>query len=803
MKTHANILESDGAEEADEKLRRVVTDTLGEASEADWVHAHLRPLVVASSDRELGADRRAEAFAAWRRFFEALAMERPLILVFEDVHWADDTLLDFVEYLVEWTTQAPLLVLATSRPELLDRRPTWAGPKPDARTLMLAPLSDEETTRLLASLLERPLLEAEAQATLLTQAAGNPLYAEEYVRLLSDSEGAAEPGTTPETVQGIIAARIDALSVDEKALLQDAAVVGRVFWSGVVAALAGRDRWTVEGRVLALEQRQLLRRERRSAVEGETEYAFHHELVRDVAYGEIPHGERAAKHLRAAEWIESLGRPEDHVELLVHHYLSSLEYGHGDAHATTALAEQARLALRDAGDRAFGLNAFAQAAGFYGEALKLWPADDPGRPRVLFRFASALHVTGDPRQEELLEQAREALRAAGELEAAAEVDTLLAEMWWMRGRNDRLDQCLQRGVLLIGSADSPSKARVLGSVARFRMRLGDMAEATRVGRETLALGEALEVPDVQADALITVGMARWLAGDAGGEADLERGIALALEANALRVAQRGYNNLAIVMGDRRLAGRMRLLEQAQALAERLGDTQTVRFYQAQLADELEDLGKWDEAMEIADGFIADCEAGSSHVQEAEVRQVRARIRFARGQVENAFADWEHGLTLARRLGHPTIMIGCLGRGAIMHADLGNIPEAQALADELLSHEDEAVSRAAQALAWVAARIGRDEELRAKFTAAPPAVERVADLVLAGELATAVNRLAAAGSRSEEADTRVLAARQLVKEGRYGEANEQLEKALTFYRSVDATRLIQGAESLLTVNEAHA
>ena len=146
-------------------------------------------------------------------------------------------------------------------------------------------------------------------------------------------------------MQGIIAARIDGLSVEEKALLQDAAVIGKVFWSGGVGVLAGRDRWAVEERLLALERRELLRRERRSAVAGETQYAFLHELIRDVAYGEIPHGERSDKHLRAAEWIESLGRPDDHVELLAHHYLSALEYaprdGEGESGTCDASAPRA------------------------------------------------------------------------------------------------------------------------------------------------------------------------------------------------------------------------------------------------------------------------------------------------------------------------------------------------------------------------------------------------------------------------------------------------------------------------------
>ena len=151
-----------------------------------WLERHLRPLVGLEGGDELGADRRGEAFAAWRRFLEALAEQRPLVLVFEDLHFADDGLLDFVDHLVDWASGVPMLVVATARPELLARRPGWGGGKPNAVTLSLAPLSDEDTARLVHALLERPVLSAEVQETLLERAGGNPLYAEEFVRMLAE-----------------------------------------------------------------------------------------------------------------------------------------------------------------------------------------------------------------------------------------------------------------------------------------------------------------------------------------------------------------------------------------------------------------------------------------------------------------------------------------------------------------------------------------------------------------------------------------------------------------------------------------
>jgi len=166
----------------------------------------------------------------------------------------------------------------------------------------------------------------------------------------------------PESVQGIIAARLDGLARDEKELLQDAAVVGKVFWSGALAQMRGRERQEIEAALHSLERKEFVRRERRSSVAAETEFAFRHILVRDVAYGQIPRGARAERHAKAAEWIESLGRPADHAELLAHHYISAIELAQLAGRSTDTYSARARTALRDAGDRALSLNAFAPAA---------------------------------------------------------------------------------------------------------------------------------------------------------------------------------------------------------------------------------------------------------------------------------------------------------------------------------------------------------------------------------------------------------------------------------------------------------
>jgi class 3 adenylate cyclase len=294
VKAQLGILEGDDAVAAEQKLTTAVADP--------WVQSHLRPLVGLAGGAEGGRDMRDEAFAAWRRYVEELAEERPLVLVFEDLHWADDNLLDFVDYLVEWVAAVPLLVVGTARPEFLSGRPGWGGGKPNALTISLSALSDADIAHLLAELLGA-VLPAETQSELLARAGGNPLYAEEFVRMLRDR---GEVGALPETVQGLIGARLDLLDSDQKALLQDASVIGTRFWAGALASLDGRS--ALEDGLHALERKEFVRRERGSTVEGDDEYAFRHLLVRDVAYRPDSEG-RARGQASPSSALDRAARP--------------------------------------------------------------------------------------------------------------------------------------------------------------------------------------------------------------------------------------------------------------------------------------------------------------------------------------------------------------------------------------------------------------------------------------------------------------------------------------------------------------
>jgi len=801
VKAQAGILETDDGARTEEKLREAIAALVSDAADAQWLERHLRPLVGLEGG-DVGSDRRGEAFAAWRRFLEALAEQRPLVLVLEDLHFADDGLLDFVDYLADWATGVPILVVATARPELLLRRPGWGGGKANAVTLSLAALSDEDTARLLQALLERPLLSAEVQATLLSRAGGNPLYAEEFVRLLAEHR---PPEELPETVQGLIAARIDALPAEEKALLQDAAVLGKSFWLGATASLSAVERRAAEERLHALERKEFVRRERRSSVDREVEYAFRHLLMRDVAYGQIPRAARADKHLLAARWIEALGRPEDHAELLAHHYLSALELLRAARRSTADLAEPAHLALRAAGDRAFALNAFAHAAHLYEQASELVLNEDPARPEVLFRRAHALHLAAAEQQFEALEVARDALLRAGDDGRAAEAEALLARAWWFRGTWDRSRSAYERALALLPEGPpTAEKARVLAAVSAFAALEGEDEEAIRIGQDALAAADCLGLEGVRAAVLTTVGSARVELGDDAGLDDLEESRRVAVAGGALREAARACNNLAVTLyGAGELSRAFALLDEALLLGERAGDVDLVRFERGMMLLPALDGGRWDEGVRLADAFIAECEAAGGHTLQASVHCHRGSIRLARDDTDGAVADAERALDLALEVRQPDRVFQSLAFGMRAFAASGALERAR---EQAADFDFRALDRRRPPPAWsyvhfgwAAAEVGYAEELDRLLAGQRRQSGWIAATraVLRGEYDEAAECFARVQTRPHEAYARLRAAGKLVADGRRAEADTQLEQALAFFRSVGATRYIREAEALLS------
>jgi class 3 adenylate cyclase/tetratricopeptide (TPR) repeat protein len=768
VKAQAGILETDSDEESGGKLQRMVEQLLDE--DREWVLSHLSPLVGQASATP---GSRQEAFAAWGRVWEALAEEHALVLVFEDIQWADEGLLDFVDYLADWVRDVPILILCTARLELLERRPAWGGGRVNAATVQLAPLSNEQTAELMSA------LGGDADAQLLERCGGNPLYAEQFARMLVEREGG---GGLPETVQGIIAARLDALAPEEKSLLQNAAVVGKVFWLGALGA--------TEQQLHVLRQKEFVQRARRSSVEGETEYAFKHVLVRDVAYGQIPRAERAKRHLHAAEWIESLGRPEDHAEMVAHHYVNALELA--QAAGEDVDPEPAVRALRDAGERALTLYALAQAEAYYRQAVALAPDD----PHVLLRYGRVLYLQDEQGEAELT-RARTQLLAAGDREAAVEATVMLADIAWKQGRREEMETELEHARSLAdGLPPSRALAAVVNECARYEMLAGRPELAIELGQEALALADELGVDDLRLRALNTLGVAHGEIGDPAGVSELERVIELASELNAVSELLRGWNNLTatqVLYGtvDDILAGEAETLR----LARHYGQHGFVRFVEgaASVGNRFHS-GEWDDALARAGDVIADLEGGARMYGSSSVYAVRGLIRLARGDNEGAESDAELAVERARTIGDAANLSPDLSRAAFIYVSVGNKQRADETVTEWLGIISELrhLGMAAMELqfqAWTALELRRGKELLDVLEREPfkSHLLRASLAILSRDFHEAAEICGRIGTRPIEAFFRLQAG-----------GEEDVRAALEFYRRVAATRYISECEALLSV-----
>jgi tetratricopeptide (TPR) repeat protein len=610
--------------------------------------------------------------------------------------------------------------------------------------------------------------------------------------MLTEHSGSEEL-PLPESIQGIVGARLDALALPEKQLLQNAAVIGKVFWPGAVAALGDRDDLqSLEVRLHALELKQFIRRERRSSVARETQYAFTHVVLRDVAYGQIPRGGRVEKHVLAAEWIESLGRPEDHAEMRAHHYSNALELALAANQDTAALTPRVRVALSDAGDRARALNAYDAAVRFYREALALWPLEPADeRAGLLLRIAVSLYDAGDVAQGEALEEARSALVALGDRARAAKADSLLSAVWWQRGDRDRCFEHLERAHELIRDAPpSAEKAHVLSQVARYRMLAREVDEDA--GREALQLAESLGLDEIRAQVLITIGTAR---SDAS---DIERGLEIAVAGNWLEPTIRGYSNLAAGLdatGYLREALRINL--KAEEVALRRGGPTRRRWVHGNMLGQLLELGEWEQCAKGADEFLSESERLGPHYHDASAHCVRAFIRLARGDIDAALADQAAALISARLAKDPQVVYPTLALSIRVLAEAGRLEQANQLLDELIGPGPQPHDRWSSDLIWVPAVLGRREDIRPFLrTSGDGPWAAAARAVVDEDFRAAAATFDAMGAAVSAATARIHLARALLEAGHRAEAEQPLQEALTFFRSVDAKRFVREGEALL-------
>ena len=606
VRTNATIREGDDPAIALPNLRDAVALVVTDPEERRWVEPRLASLL----GLETGTPReREDLFAAWRFFYERLAAEMPTVMVFEDLQWADDALLDFIDYLMEWSRDHRLFILTMARPELLDRRPDWGSGRRSG-SIHLEPLPTDAMGALMSGL--APGLPDELSGRVLARAEGVPLYAVETIRMLLDrgqiaqENGGFHPTApveeleVPESLHGLIAARLDGLDPAQRRLIQDASVLGKTFAREAIIAVNGSPPEEVDAILTALLRKELLgvHSDRLSPERGQ--YEFLGDLVRWVAYETLSKKERRVRHLAVARWEEQLGE-EDAIELIASHYLRAYE---ADTAATDA--DQIRLAaftaLTRAGERAAALGANGEAGRQFLQAAGLTTSDHD-RADLLERTGTlALRELRYEDARALFGEAIALYERMGATHPAARVMARLAEADYPEGRLDeaisRLDSAFE---VLSGEQEDRDLAVLAAQLGRMRFFAGDIDGANDAVEVALRISEAEGLPDVISDAMNTRSIIMSSQGRyQEGIALLRHSLSLALENDLPEPALRAYNNLAETATDldRHEEG-LEIYERGLALAERVGSGVWKRGLLSEIVFPLMMAGRWDEALERA------------------------------------------------------------------------------------------------------------------------------------------------------------------------------------------------------------
>jgi class 3 adenylate cyclase/tetratricopeptide (TPR) repeat protein len=510
IKASAGITDDDPANEAFEKLR---VSCESEAV-ADLLAVALGVLGGAEGERTP-----EQLNWAALRWATQLAGAQPLVLVFEDVHWAEEPLLDLIEQLARSLRDAPVLIVALARPELLDARPSWSGGIRSATTIDLAPLTAPESEELANALLGHEGVLAAQQGLLLERAEGNPLFLEEIAHTLRDGPG---PEGIPDTLQALIASRIDGLSSEEKRLLQSAALVGRVFWQGALDSVAPD--LDVADLLDRLVGRELLVREERSSISGDQAFRFRHGLIREVAYGGMSKARRATEHQAFAAWVEQ--RAADELADIRAHHLDHAAALVAELEGTvpTDLAASAADALEQAGRRALRRGALGVARRTLLRALELEPSPDRRylAAHAAWRLADVPTV-GDEAEHVLAEA-----RAAGRRDVEGRALVLLADLaLHADGAVERAHDLADEALAILPEDELAGLYDAHGLITTIYWWLGNGDGATRHAKAMLDLAHRAGRPELES-------LARTqLAAIAGVRGDLDGSLAMLEQAESL------------------------------------------------------------------------------------------------------------------------------------------------------------------------------------------------------------------------------------------------------------------------------
>jgi class 3 adenylate cyclase/tetratricopeptide (TPR) repeat protein len=725
VRGRAGIVEDEDSVSASAKLRAIVDDIVPDPNERRFVEPRLAQLL-GLEDRPPGDE--ANLFAAWRLFFERMSDADPVIMVFEDIHWADSALLDFIEHMLDWSRERPIFILTLSRPELLDRRPTWGAGKRGFTSIFLEPLPPEAMETLLAGPL--PGLPLEILEKILERAEGVPFYAVETVRMLLDRglivrEGnvyrATRPIETlevPETLQALIAARLDGLATEERRLLQRASVLGKSFTLQGLAAVTGIEEAPLESSLSSLVHKEVLGVTTDPMSPERGQYGFLQDLVKKVAYDTMSRRERKAGHLAAAAYLLGGVDEDEIVEVVAAHYLDAYQ-AEPNADDSSEIRTKARDMLIRAAERAASLGANAEAQRSLEHATEL--TDDRLEEAGLLERAGRMARAGGRAEEATAhyEQSISLFEAEGATHPAARVSARLAEVMWDRGRLADAVRRMERSFAVLSEEEPDSDlATVAATLARLLFFSGQAAASAERAEVALDIAEALGLPEILSQALNTKSLTLIARGrQREALALLRYALDVALDHEIPTAALRAYYNLtdaAIRVDSYR--GAKELMQSGLALARRVGHRDWEWQFVGQMYPQVA-LGEWDEVLDTAEALPHDAiednriayngflccipsirvrrgeldEAKSSHaifadaetsddMQERSTAAAGAAIiARAEGRLEDALRDAERALEARSELGigHEA-MKDAFVEGVEAAISLGRFDEAEAI-----------------------------------------------------------------------------------------------------------------------------
>jgi len=601
VRARAQLLETDDPETTREKLEDSVSRWFPSGEEHSRVLRALQALLGVADGPAGGAQ---ELFGAWRLYFERMAEQYLVTMVFEDLHWADPGTLDFIDHMLEWSRNVPILIVTLARPELLEVRPDWGAGRRNFLALDLEPLAEGPMRELLKGLV--PDLSESAVRSIVARAEGIPLYAVETIRMLAADgrlrelpEGGFEPVgevgelAVPDSLHALIAARLDALEPADRTLVQDAAVLGQSFTPQGLAAVSGLDAATLVTRLRELVKADLLTEERDERSPERGQFAFVQALIREVAYSTLSLRDRRTRHLAAARFFESLG-DDELAGALAAHYLAAYR-ATTDPEEAAPLGTQARLALRGAAERAEALGSVRQAIAFLVQALDV-ATEDQERADLLERIVKAAQIAGEYESAlELGPELRRLRESMGDRSGAALAAALESETLYSARQRDKALQFATEALKAFEDIpDDPNVLRLVGSIATAAAFTRDYDVARVMGDRALAGAERFGMPEVAARMLMIKGAVAQFQGRLWEATALTEGARRVAEQHGLTsMASRVNSALAniLALDDPRatVVVEREIVENARRIGQREQETITI----GNMAEDIRRTGDWD------------------------------------------------------------------------------------------------------------------------------------------------------------------------------------------------------------------